>query len=161
LAITPLAWLALRAIRLYQRHLSPRKGYCCALHAAGGGRSCSAYGYRAIARGGLVQGLALLRRRLHKCARVYAMRTVSGPSLRLRPRLAQQRGFCDAGCDVGDCSGGGSDALECVSEACDCDWPRGRRKEARPESNLDDYLNNENALRERIRQAQERARRDG
>lgn len=63
LRATPLTWLALRAIALYQRHLSPRKGYCCALHAAGHGRSCSAYGYRAIARGGVLNGLVLLRRR--------------------------------------------------------------------------------------------------
>ena len=78
MATTPLAWLALRAIAFYQRHLSPRKGYCCALHATGAGRSCSAYGYRAIARGGVFNGLALLRRRIDACF----PRRVTGASAR-------------------------------------------------------------------------------
>ena len=55
---------ALRAIRAYQRHLSPRKGFCCAHRGATGGDSCSAHGYRVIARCGLRKGLRLLRRRL-------------------------------------------------------------------------------------------------
>jgi putative component of membrane protein insertase Oxa1/YidC/SpoIIIJ protein YidD len=50
---------ALAAIRAYQRHLSPRKGFSCALRGATGGRSCSAYGYRAIALCGLGKGLRL------------------------------------------------------------------------------------------------------
>jgi putative component of membrane protein insertase Oxa1/YidC/SpoIIIJ protein YidD len=158
LAITPLTWLALRAIALYQRHLSPRKGYCCALHATGGGRSCSAYGYRAIARAGVFKGCRLLRRRFDACARSARIARPATQPLQMRTGKLHQRGFCD----VGDCSGcaDGHDALECAGEASDCDWPWERRKGAKPESNLDDYLNNENALRERIRQAQERARRD-
>lgn len=143
-----MARLALRAIILYQRHLSPRKGYCCALHATGGGRSCSAYGYHAIARSGLVMGLVLLRRRLAACAAA-APRYVGG--------TRYQRGFCDAGCDVGDCDGA-SGILDCAGDACACDWPWRRTRPLKPDAHLDDYLNNENALRERIRQAQERSR---
>lgn len=159
--INPITWLALRAIALYQRHVSPRKGYRCALHASGAGRSCSAYGYRAIARAGLFKGCSLLRRRFDACARAARVaRSIAKPSapLRLRPGTRHQRGECD----VGDCSGcvDGLDAFSCVSDACECDWPWRRRDETRPESNLDDHLNNENALRERIRQAQERARQD-
>ena len=162
MAITPLTWLALRAIALYQRQLSPRKGYCCALHATGGGRSCSAYGYRAIARAGVFKGCSLLRRRFDACARTARIARPTAQPLQMRTGRLHQRGFCDVGCDVGDCSGGADgDALRCIGEACPCDWPWGRRKDARPESNLDDYLKNENALRERIRQAQERARQDG
>jgi putative component of membrane protein insertase Oxa1/YidC/SpoIIIJ protein YidD len=36
--------LALAAIRGYQRWISPRKGFRCALRTATGGDSCSAYG---------------------------------------------------------------------------------------------------------------------
>jgi putative component of membrane protein insertase Oxa1/YidC/SpoIIIJ protein YidD len=58
------AALALAAIRFYQRHISPHKGFSCALRVATGGASCSAYGYAVIARFGLVRGLGLLQRRL-------------------------------------------------------------------------------------------------
>lgn len=59
---------ALALIGAYQRHLSTRKGYVCALRACGGGRSCSRYGARAIARAGVWSGARLLHRRLQACA---------------------------------------------------------------------------------------------
>lgn len=84
------ASLALRAIRLYQRHLSPRKGFSCAYRVHKGGASCSAHGYRVIARHGLALGLPLLRRRLRRCGEVHeAARTFPDPALRY------QRGECD------------------------------------------------------------------
>lgn len=130
---SPLAWLALQSIVLYQRYLSPRKGYCCALHAAGGGRSCSAYGYRAIARGGVVNGMVLLRSRLDACGDVY----------RHRRALDRQRGFCDVGCDVGDCH-----ACDLADLGCGgCDLPWGRSEKSRRAEQRD----NERALRERVR----------
>lgn len=130
---SPLAWLALQSIALYQRYLSPRKGFCCALHASSGGRSCSAYGYRAIARGGVVRGMSLLQKRLDACGDVH----------RHRRAIIRQRGFCDAGCDVGDCS-----SCDFPDPGCDhCDWPRGRRKKSPRAQTLD----NESALRERVR----------
>lgn len=52
-------FLALAAIRGYQRWLSPRKGFCCAFRAATGGDSCSRYGCRVIERFGLRCGLGL------------------------------------------------------------------------------------------------------
>jgi putative component of membrane protein insertase Oxa1/YidC/SpoIIIJ protein YidD len=58
---------ALALIGAYQRHLSPRKGYVCALRACTGGRSCSRYGQRAIARAGVWSGGVLLLRRLRAC----------------------------------------------------------------------------------------------
>jgi putative component of membrane protein insertase Oxa1/YidC/SpoIIIJ protein YidD len=151
LPTAPLTWLALRAIALYQRHLSPRKGFCCALHAAGRGRSCSAYGYRAIARGGMATGLVLLQRRLAACKR--ASRT---PRLHYRG-MAYQQGFCDLSCDVGDCAG----VVDCFGSGCgggDCGWPWDRRQHWH-KVGPDDYLNNEKALRDRIRQAQARQKR--
>ena len=58
--------LALAAIRLYQRHLSPHKGFCCAYRVHTGRASCSSLGYRAIRRFGLWLGLVILHRRLDK-----------------------------------------------------------------------------------------------
>jgi len=156
---SPLAALALGSIAAYQRHLSPRKGYCCALHASGGGRSCSAYGYRAIARAGLVKGLVLLRRRFDACARAGRTAGAGRPVVRYRSGLAYQRGFCDCGgCDIPTCGPDAGDALSCLGDACSCDWPWKRRKSSERETNVDDHLNNEDALRERIRQAREARR---
>ena len=113
---------ALRAIRGYQRHLSPHKGFCCAHRAATGGDSCSAHGCRVIARCGLRKGLRLLRRRLHACGR--QSRAGAAP-------LRYQQGSIDFGChgcDVGDLASGACDLLgNCGS--CDLgSWRRSRKK---------------------------------
>ena len=66
LPISPLAcWL----IDLYQRYISPRKGFCCAYRVRHRRRdSCSQYAKRAIAKLGLLPGVRLLGRRFDKCA---------------------------------------------------------------------------------------------
>lgn len=113
--------MALALIKAYQNHLSPRKGYGCALRLSGGSRSgCSGFGKRAIEREGLLTGLALLRRRLDKCAwaaRARGQIAASAQPARApgafnsapvkRPgALGHQGGFADcSGCDAPDCSG--------------------------------------------------------
>jgi len=94
--------IALAAIRLYQHHLSPHKGFCCAYRCHTGHASCSLLGYRSIRRFGLGRGLLLLRQRLVKCGIAHRRHA-------LRPGAAfrQQAGFCDLSCDLpcdGDCS---------------------------------------------------------
>lgn len=89
------------AIQAYQRHLSPRKGYGCAYRLAHGGSGCSGVGLRLVRRHGVVDGLALLRRRLHKCGEAHAAQRARHAAYR-RARLSQ-RGDCDPGCDVLDC----------------------------------------------------------
>ena len=108
-----LSRLALWAIRLYQRRLSPIKGYSCAYRVATGGQGCSAYGYRAIARHGLAAGLALLDRRLHRCGEMHRARRSSTSAPARNPLLHYQRGDCDCGgCDIGD--------LGCACDAGNC-----------------------------------------
>jgi putative component of membrane protein insertase Oxa1/YidC/SpoIIIJ protein YidD len=85
--------LALLAIRLYQRHLSPLKGYRCAYRAHTGCASCSHLGYRAIRRFGLWAGLPVLKQRLHRCAVAHAR--FGAPRA-----LRQQAGVCDLACDA-------------------------------------------------------------
>ncbi|MBQ5946532.1 membrane protein insertion efficiency factor YidD [Massilia sp. ST3] len=112
------ARLALWAIRLYQRHLSPLKGFSCAYRVHRGGAGCSAYGYRAIARHGLFTGLALLDRRLQRCGAAYR-----APRAR-NPVLHHQRGDCDClSCDLpgNDCDFSPCDGLS-------CDWPDRRQR---------------------------------
>jgi uncharacterized protein len=86
--------LALAAIQLYQRYLSPRKGFCCAYRTHSGRASCSNLGYRAIRRFGLWRGVTVLRQRLAKCGIAYRRHH------RPFPTLGQQAGFCDLPCDL-------------------------------------------------------------
>lgn len=116
--------IALSAIRLYQRHLSPRKGFCCAYRHQTGHASCSELGYRTIRRFGVFDGLRLLRRRLDKCG--VAHRRYRAPPDR---RFISQAGFCDLSCDF-DCG----DSLLADCSPCDCgDWSSSRKDEEKDE----------------------------
>lgn len=155
------AALALAAIRFYQRFISPHKGFSCALRAATGGASCSAYGHAVIARFGLERGLGLLQRRLDLCGHVH-MRAHAAPPP--HPRLKYQRGFCDGltcdgPCDL-PCDGHGHclpadtaiDLAGCLGDAADCGWPRKRRRRnERTRSSTD-----RDAAAERIRRRETR-----
>ena len=109
--------LALLAIRLYQRYLSPHKGFDCAYRVHTGRAGCSGLGARVIRRFGVRSGLVLLRQRMRRCSDVHRW---AHP----RPRrpLAPQRGDCD--CDVGglDCDGANNFCSCC--DCADCDWSR-------------------------------------
>lgn len=116
-----LAYPALLAIRAYQRFLSPLKGYACAFRVLTGRDSCSAYAYRAIARFGLLRGLALLRRRLQACSHhLHAHRAASPTTPATRYVTARHRA------QAGDCD------LPCACDAIDlldcCDWPRKKKR---------------------------------
>ena len=113
-----LASLALRAIRAYQRTLSPRKGFHCAYRSATVRDGCSGYGYRVIQRFGVMAGMALLRRRLRLCGETHRRRPVVP-----NPVLYYQRGDCDPGCDASclpDLSCSGDGAAEAGDCACNC-----------------------------------------
>ena len=139
--------LALWAIRAYQRWVSPHKGFACAWRVHTGGSSCSALGYRAIRRYGVIGGLGVLDLRLALCADCAAERAADrgaawtvGADRRLRPGPWQrQRGSCDAPCDAPCDPGCDSREARCLDSACrnlgcadcaDCDWRR--RRDDRP-----------------------------
>lgn len=65
--MSPLDPLALSAIRLYQRWLSPRKGFRCAHAALHGGESCSAAVARIVLEDGLSVGRARIAARFREC----------------------------------------------------------------------------------------------
>ncbi|WP_396270181.1 membrane protein insertion efficiency factor YidD [Ideonella sp.] len=139
--------LVLWAIEVYQRHLSPRKGFSCAYRCHTGHASCSQLGWRAVRRWGAVGGLQVLRQRLFMCGVAYRRYGPLQPARRgvyRGPRAAQQ-GECDIGCDAPcdspggkDCGGGGGrsgcgfgDALRCA-DCFSCDlW---ERRKDRPSS---------------------------
>jgi putative component of membrane protein insertase Oxa1/YidC/SpoIIIJ protein YidD len=117
--------IALSSIRLYQRHLSPHKGFCCAYRHHTGHASCSELGYRTIRRFGLFDGLDLLRRRLDKCGLAHR-RYNETPARRFR----HQAGFCDLSCDF-DCG----DGLLSDCSPCDCgDWGSSRKDEEKDDN---------------------------
>jgi putative membrane protein insertion efficiency factor len=59
---TPVAWLALGAIRLYKRFVSPLLPSACRFYP-----TCSEYGYEAIAKYGIIKGGWLALWRLARC----------------------------------------------------------------------------------------------
>lgn len=76
--------VCLAMIAVYQRRVSPHKGYICAMRARTGGRSCSSYAARAIARAGVGAGAILLQRRLRACsgaAAIFEQRAERDPPL--------------------------------------------------------------------------------
>ncbi|RYY64057.1 MAG: membrane protein insertion efficiency factor YidD [Comamonadaceae bacterium] len=107
--------LTLAAIRVYQRFVSPYKGFSCAYRCHTGCASCSALGFRAIRRYGVWRGGGILGRRLERCTvahRRYA------PMARAR---LKQAGHCDLSCDLHDL--GCADIAACN----DCGW--GKKKD--------------------------------
>lgn len=75
-------------ISMYQRYLSPHKGYTCAHLVDQGGLSCSAAIRRIIAERGLILAVVPTIARLHACYRSHA-------ALRSGPQAAQ--GLCCCG----------------------------------------------------------------
>lgn len=119
---------ALRAICLYQRWLSPHKGFSCAYRAHTGRCSCSQLGFRAIRRFGVAGGWHLLRQRTALC-RVAHRRFGTVP----RRPPARERGDCDLGCDLDFLPGKGLDIWD-VCSCCDvgsCDWGNNDKKNKR------------------------------
>ena len=106
--------VALGAIRLYQRHVSPHKGFACAYRVHTGRCGCSALGYRAIRRFGVAKGWLVLRERTALCGVVHRRHTPAPP----RP-LARERGDCafDLPCDLDFTPSAGK--LD-VWDACNC-----------------------------------------
>jgi len=100
-------------IRGYQRFISPHKGFRCAYGVHTGCASCSALGFRAIRRHGVLAGLQLLSRRFDRCAE--ARRQLQTLARRPRFQTQAQAGFADCGGDCGDCS------PDCSPGDCDCD----------------------------------------
>ena len=111
LSLSPLAcWL----IALYQRHLSPRKGFRCAYGVLHGRDSCSRFASRAIREHGLVTGVRLTRRRFEHCRSASHVLEYDRAK---RQQKRRERGLWCAnrwnpGCNTAD------DAACCVGEGC-------------------------------------------
>ena len=131
---------ALTVIRFYQRYISPYKGFRCAYSMHTGCASCSALGYRAVRRHGVIGGLSILRERAYRCG-VAHRRYSDRPH---RP-IRSQRGDCDLGCDApGDCgvdlpSGRSVSRVFDFVSCCDCgscDWSDRKRQKSNEEKHV-------------------------
>ncbi len=104
---------ALAAIRGYQRHVSPRKGYGCAYRLAHGGTGCSGFAKTAIAERGLIRALPSIRTRQRDCRAAAVQLSAE--------RDAKRRGRWYDGLENCSCDGSGCDASDCHHlAACDC-----------------------------------------
>jgi len=105
---------AIQAINVYQRHISPHKGYSCSHRILHGGSSCSQYVKLAIAGSGLVEAMSLSKSRFKECrqaAMILQLQSNQNPNKRksscsIRPTCAPDCWPDDAcgGCEP-DCSG--------------------------------------------------------
>jgi len=121
---------ALLGIYLYQRWLSPRKGYRCAYSVLHGGTGCSGYAKAAIRERGLLAALPLVRARFRDCR--VAFSEIRGEDEDKRDDSKRRKGWlytdptdcCDymptvsacrfgaparrsGGCDINPCDGDG------------------------------------------------------
>lgn len=100
-------------ISVYQRRLSPHKGFKCAHKGLHKGDSCSEFTKKKILDKGVFSSLKDIRQRFSDCRE--AAQTIQ------RSSLKYQRGDCDlgiGGCDSCDLGGKGSLPLDCYS-GCD------------------------------------------
>ncbi|QKQ74206.1 membrane protein insertion efficiency factor YidD [Nostoc sp. TCL240-02] len=68
---TSLRLVAIAIISVYQRHLSPRKGYSCAHRILHGGDSCSEYVKNVLADKSLFESTLIARQRFRECNIAY------------------------------------------------------------------------------------------
>jgi len=103
---------ALFMIELYQKYISPYKGFSCAHKIATGEIGCSGYGKKVISRYGIKTGYSLLQRRFAEC-KCSSEELKKDPAYKAKhikkyfhPQMASQQGFCDldcGGCDIPNC----------------------------------------------------------
>lgn len=98
---------SLWSIDIYQRRISPRKGFSCAYRVAHGGTGCSGYIKQRIAEVGLIRAIPDIRARFAACRQ--ASEDINGG------RRRQRRGGRDGDCDIALC---GLEGADCGADAC-------------------------------------------
>lgn len=132
------ASLTIAAIDVYQRRISPRKGWSCAYRVRRGGLSCSEWVKRAVAHHGVRTGALLARRRFQRCAAAAREcreegRWEDGPNEKRKKKPVRQYSClpenlpaeccygADLGVDVLSCIDLGGHSLGCADFAgCGC-----------------------------------------
>ncbi|MEM6254552.1 MAG: membrane protein insertion efficiency factor YidD [Cyanobacteria bacterium P01_D01_bin.156] len=82
--------LVSRLIKVYQRYLSPYKGFSCAHRAVHGGPSCSAYFSESVVTHGVASAIPLFRQRLGDCRQAYyALKTSASKQSLNEPNIGR------------------------------------------------------------------------
>tara|TARA_R110000868_G_scaffold408587_1_gene691983 strand:- start:3078 stop:3344 length:267 start_codon:yes stop_codon:yes gene_type:complete len=63
--------IGLLLINIYQKYISPRKGFKCAYGQITGRWTCSSFGKIAISKHGLLKGVLLINRQMKNCERLH------------------------------------------------------------------------------------------
>lgn len=135
----------LASIHIYQRWISPHKGFQCAHRLATGGVGCSGYGKKVFARYGVKRGYQLLQRRFYDCA----WHAKQQPKTHIPHYRRMQSGVLDVcdvlsacdGCHLPDCHfprsiGSALNCIECIPcDGCGSfykkDRPFGQKRDAK------------------------------
>lgn len=164
--------ISLALISLYQKYISPYKGFKCAHGMYTSEITCSSYGKKVISKFGLFTGLKLLNRRFIDCRwsseKLKKENKINAVSdykryIFVGGKRINQNGDCDCGgCDIAgdiipDCGSVDSKGNSCISDVCDisdlCDWgndndgKKSEKRSAREKRNEKKYNkknNNEN-----------------
>ena len=97
-------------IRLYQRYISPYKGFRCGFALINNTCSCSAFAQRAIAKHGTYAGWKLAKHRMKRCGQAVALyqKRLKKGHLHLknskRPNKGKKEDMCDLPFYVCDCA---------------------------------------------------------
>lgn len=101
--------VAVETISMYQRHLSPYKGFTCAFRQHTGRCSCSEFARRVTLRYGILRMLKLLPGRFKSCKAAYMLTIQSNAPDRKNENSSRDSSLC--------CKEGGYLAVGC------CPWP--------------------------------------
>ncbi|HSW06643.1 membrane protein insertion efficiency factor YidD, partial [Aquabacterium sp.] len=92
------------AIDLYQRHVSPYKGFCCAYRVHTGRRSCSAYAKAVVNRLGVFALLEAMPRQFTRCKSAYAaLKRQPAASRSDENRKKKEKWWHNCDCNPCDC----------------------------------------------------------
>jgi len=101
-------------IGLYQKYLSPRKGYRCAYSLEHGGSGCSGAVLNILETHGLFRGWSLIKHRFHECSEAAEKR---------KKRKKEGSGSCPDCSTVDNACEGANCGLGCANGAKKCDLP--------------------------------------
>jgi len=121
-ANTRMRILALVAITIYKKYISPFKGFRCAYGVLYDGNSCSTEIYKIISEHGIFKGFPLAKNQLNQCSTAYRKlssgkedNTDESVKKKKPKKKEESNSWCDFPCQCGGGKGGGDGA--------DCDLP--------------------------------------
>jgi putative component of membrane protein insertase Oxa1/YidC/SpoIIIJ protein YidD len=95
--------ISIIAINLYQKYISPHKGFCCAHRVYSGEESCSQYAKSVITQHGLICAIPMIRAQFDRC--VFAAEALKKEKKEKKKSDTEVMGdcACDVGCRSLDC----------------------------------------------------------